>query len=146
MKIFELRRTSVDYFQRLFPNMPRFIVQDFIYKNFKDDPRGVVELSDDIKNATWKQETLVITLDVFDPETQKRIVQRKGGSANPLQGPNDAERHATQNALLSSGPSQEPIIVLHTPQGYELIEGWHRTIQSLEKWPKGYKQSSWVGY
>ena len=86
-------------------------------------------------------------MNIFNVYFQKRrLQQRKGGSANPYQVPKDTERHTTQQQLIAQGPSREPIIVMQTPQGYELVEGWHRTIQSLAKWPRGYKQVAWIGY
>lgn len=134
MKLNELRNATLEYFQRLFPNMPKYVVTDFIYKNYKNIISNVnyqTELQtivNEYKDYKWKRGVLNITLDIFDSETQKRITQRKGGTANPYQVPKDEERHTTQQQLLQQGPSNEPIIVFHTHQGYELIEGWHRTI------------------
>ena len=48
--------------------------------------------------------------------------------------------------MVQSGPSKEPIILINNGNQYELLEGWHRTIQSLEMWPEGYEQIAWIGY
>ena len=146
MKLFELRGSALDYFQQMFPNMPRYVVQDFVYKNYRNNPEEAKHLLDEFGDMRWKQEAINVSIDAFDPETRRRIEARAGGTVNPFQVPKDEERHATQQKLLAAGPSQEPIIVVETPRGYELIEGWHRTIQSLQMWPEGYKQNAWVGY
>ena len=97
-------------------------------------------------NIHWKLQNIKITFDAFDPESQRRMKERDMGSSNPYQVPNDAERHATQQAMIAKqGVSKEPIIVVKTPQGYELIEGWHRTIQHLKAFPEGYVGPAWVG-
>jgi len=44
------------------------------------------------------------------------------------------------------GVNPEPIIVAKLSNGYDLIEGWHRTIQHLQAYPEGYTASAWVGY
>jgi hypothetical protein len=95
----------------------------------------------------WRLETFDITLDIFTPKTQELIRKREGGSKNPLGVPRDTERHAAQAAMIQQkGVSKEPIIVFKTPQGYDLVEGWHRTIQNLQAYPTGYRGPAWVGY
>jgi hypothetical protein len=75
------------------------------------------------------------------------ILSREGGSSNPFQVPRDAERHAHQLKMIQQkGVSEEPIIVAKLSNGYDLIEGWHRTIQHLKEFPQGYTAPAWVGY
>ena len=142
----EKRSQSVmQYLSGLFPNMPKYVLQDLVYKNYKNDLKGAKEMVPNFGNLQWSKETLTITTDIFDEFTRKKLAARKGGSANPDQVRNDAERHDTQQKLIQTGPSKEPIILRASTDGYELIEGWHRTIQSLQQWPDGYKQVAWVG-
>ena len=151
--ITELRNKLQDYLQQQFPNWPAYVVNDWLYKNAKGITNSA-ELADwmqgikkDYPVSQWRLETLPITLDIFTPETQQRIKLRAGGSANPYGVPKDAERHATQQAMIQTqGVSKEPIIVFKTAQGYDLAEGWHRTIQHLQAFPQGYKGPAWVGY
>jgi len=145
MKLMELRDVALQYFSRQMPNVPKYIVQDFIYKNYKNNPKEATEAITWANQFQWKQRMLNITLDVWDQDTNKRLQEREGGSKNPYKVPNDEERHATQQQLLSQGPSKEPIIVTLQSGKYELVEGWHRTIQSMAAWPNGYKQTAWVG-
>ncbi len=59
--------------------------------------------------------------------------------------PKDVERHATQKELLAKkGTAPEPVIIAKTREGYDLIEGWHRVIQELIKFPEGYERKAWT--
>ena len=145
MRLTELRDTTLQYFQQQMPNVPGYVIQDFIYKNYKDNPKEANEAITWANQFQWKQQMLNVTMAGWDLETQRRIKERAGGSKNPFSIPNDEERHAKQQQLLSQGPSKEPIIAAVKDGKYELIEGWHRTIQSMATWPNGYKQTAWVG-
>jgi hypothetical protein len=46
--------------------------------------------------------------------------------------------------IQQKGVSAEPIIVAKLSNGYDLIEGWHRTIQHLKAFPQGYTGPAWV--
>jgi hypothetical protein len=64
-----------------------------------------------------------------------------------MQVPKDAERHAQQLKMIQQqGVRTEPIIVAKLNNGYDLIEGWHRTIQHLQQYPEGYTGPAWVAY
>jgi len=79
--------------------------------------------------------------------TKQRLIGRAGGSSDLGLGiPKDKERHATQAALANQqgGVRKEPVILIKTPQGYELLEGWHRTIQHFAKYPDGYVGPAYV--
>jgi hypothetical protein len=148
----ELRQRLDQYLKQQFPDWPEYVVRDFLYKTVKDMPPTEMEeyidfTKKDLPIKQWKLENLKITQDIFDTETQKRLNQRQGGSANPFQVPKDAERHATQAAMIQkTGISKEPIIVIKRGNEYELLEGWHRTIQHLKAYPEGYTGPAWVGY
>jgi len=146
-------RSGLDrYVQQMFPTWPDYVIRDFVYKNIKgmSSQSDIQEWLDMVKRdygqLKWSLQQLPITLDIFDPQSRQRIQARKGGSANPMQVPNDAQRHAQQQQMIKQqGVSKEPIIVVKTAQGYELLEGWHRTIQHLQAYPNGYKGPAWVG-
>ena len=149
----ELRSSLDQYLKQQFPTWPDYVVRDLMYKNIKSftNQAEIQEWIDGIKKdypvRQWRLETLDITLDIFDVKTQQQIKARAGGSQNPYGVPNDAERHATQQAMIQKqGISKEPIIVFKKTDGLELIEGWHRTIQHFKAYPQGYKGPAWVGY
>ena len=129
---------------------PKYVVEDMLYTIFKDDPEPfgawVIQFIEDYPNREWKLIELDITEDIFDDETRSQLETREGGKSNPNKVSRDEKRHEIQAKLLKEkGISTEPIIVVeHTDGKYELIEGWHRTIQSLIEFPDGYKQNTWV--
>lgn len=148
----EARAGLLQYLKQLYPTWPDYVVKDFLYQQAKtitDDAQLQEWLSitkRDFGNVTWKLQNIPITMNVFNPDTQRRMKERNMGSSNPYQVPRDAERHAQQLQMLQQkGISKEPIIVLQTPNGYDLIEGWHRTIQHLQLYPKGYTAPAYVG-
>jgi hypothetical protein len=87
------------------------------------------------------------TLDMFDPKSKQKLIGRAGGSSDLGMGiPRDKERHATQAALAQQqgGVRKEPVLLLKTATGYELLEGWHRTIQHFHMYPDGYTGPAYV--
>ena len=149
----EYRNALYDFVKSKFPGWPEYVLRDFLYAQAKGI-RDQQELKDflernqkDFGQVKWRLEKLPITLDIFTVKTQRMIRQREGGSSNPFQVPRDAERHALQQRMIQQkGVSPEPIIVAKLSNGYDLIEGWHRTIQHLQAYPEGYTASAWVGY
>ena len=92
----ETREATMQYFLKRYPNVPEYVVQDFMYKNYKDDPRGMDdEFGIWLNDLKWTKERLFITLDFFDEETQKLLKPRLGGKTLQFV-PDDAERHGTQ--------------------------------------------------
>jgi hypothetical protein len=132
---------------------PDYVVKDWLYgkipdeANLEDKKYMITKVLKDYPVKQWRLERLPITLDIFTPATQQQINKREGGSKNPFQVPRDTERHATQASIIQKqGVSGEPVIVLKKPDGYDLVEGWHRTIQNLQAHPEGYVGPAWVGY
>jgi len=151
--ILETRNKMLAFVKQQFPTWPDYVLKDFLYQQAKGI-RNQEELDDFLKRnrndfgkVQWRLEKLPITMDIFTPKTQRMILSREGGSSNPFQVPRDAERHAQQLKIIQQkGVSEEPIIVAKLNNGYDLIEGWHRTIQHLQVYPKGYTAPAWVGY
>ena len=151
----EYRDQLWTWVQSKFPRTqwPEYVQRDFLYakvkgnKNQKDLEDFLDEIQRDFGRVRWQLEKLPITLDIFTPKTQQMILSREGGSSNPYQVPKDAERHSLQQKMIQQkGVSEEPIIVAKLSNGYDLIEGWHRTIQHLKEFPQGYTAPAWVGY
>jgi GNAT superfamily N-acetyltransferase len=149
----EARNSLFAFVKQHFPSWPDYVLKDFLYQQAKGI-RNQEELDDFIKRnrndfgkVQWRLEKLPITMNIFTPKTQRMLVSREGGSANPYQVPRDAERHSQQLKMIQQkGVSEEPIIVAKLNNGYDLIEGWHRTIQHLQVYSKGYTAPAWVGY
>lgn len=151
--ITESRGSLFAWLKQQFSTWPDYVLKDFLYQQAKGI-RDQAELEDFLKRnkqdfgqVKWRLEKLPITLDIFTPKTQRMIKSREGGSSNPFQVPRDAERHAQQLKMIQQqGVRTEPIIVAKLDNGYDLIEGWHRTIQHLKAFPEGYNGPAWVGY
>ena len=147
----ESRNSLFAFVKQQFPTWPDYVLKDFLYQQAKGI-RDQAELDDFLKrnkqdfgNCKWTLTKIPITLDIFTPKTQRMIQSREGGSSNPFQVPRDAERHAQQSQMIQQkGVSAEPIIVAKLSNGYDLIEGWHRTIQHLKAFPQGYTGPAWV--
>ena len=151
--ITETRDSLFTWLKQQFPTWPDYIVKDFLYQQAKTiDNREQMDdwlqmTKNDFDEVKWKLEKLPITLDIFTPKTQRMIQSREGGSSNPFKVRKDAERHAQQLKMIQQqGVRTEPIIVAKLDNGYDLIEGWHRTIQHLKAYPEGYTGPAWVGY
>lgn len=149
--ILEARNSLFAFVKQHFPSWPDYVLKDFLYAQAKGI-RDQAELDDFLKrnkqdfgNCKWTLTKLPITFDIFTPKTQRMLASREGGSSNPFQVPRDAERHAQQSQMIQQkGVSAEPIIVAKLSNGYDLIEGWHRTIQHLKAFPQGYTGPAWV--
>ena len=147
----EARNSLFAFVKQHFPSWPDYVLKDFLYAQAKGI-RDQAELDDFLKrnkqdfgNCKWTLTKLPITFDIFTPKTQRMLASREGGSSNPFQVPKDAERHARQSQMIQQkGVSAEPIIVAKLSNGYDLIEGWHRTIQQLKAFPQGYTGPAWV--
>lgn len=156
-ELFEIRERIFQYIKDLVPTWPDYVVRDLLYANYGRSSQDPQAISHDIEamfqdvgispQTVWKLvPNMKFTMDMWEPITLSRLEARAGGKANPLQVPRDAERHATQAALAKQqgGIRKEPVILLKTSDGYELLEGWHRTIQHFAQHPNGYAGPAYV--
>jgi GNAT superfamily N-acetyltransferase len=151
-QITELRDRMYQYIKSIVPNWPDYVVQDWLYKGSKTDTKdGIIEKISGAglaPNSKWQLvPNMKFTMDMFDPITKQRLMGRAGGTSDLGMGiPKDKERHATQAALAQQqgGVRKEPVLLIKTAKGYELLEGWHRTIQHFVKYPNGYTGPAYV--
>jgi hypothetical protein len=146
MRIKELteRRTgAMQHLKQMFPRTPDYVIQDFIYKNYKDNLKNIEpEIVEWLNELTWTKKVIVVKLDMFDEWTQQRLKQLIGDEGEQTADP----RYQTQqNLVKKTGVSKEPIIVTVEDGAYELQEGWHRTVAALKAYPEGYKQIAYIG-
>lgn len=158
------------YIKSLLPTWPDYVLKDWIYGVARGDHQAGVYFKPDADFGRWgfNRETVFkmiadaglspdtkwqlipnmkFTMDMFEPNSKRKLIGRAGGSSDMGMGvPKDAERHATQAALAQQqgGIRKEPVILIKTPQGYELLEGWHRTIQHFARYPDGYVGPAYV--
>jgi hypothetical protein len=96
----------------------------------------------------WSLEVLNLSLLDFNPDTQRRILERQFGDVEFAGTDRDLERMALQREVARKVKpgDNEPIIVCETMDGWELVEGWHRTMARLPR--DGTSQvllRAWVG-
>jgi len=154
--ITEYRRGIVDHLYRLLPKWPPYVIKDWLYQSFsrtdftsKSDIDGTVDemLGYFGLDATtqWNLVKFNFKFGIWEPQTEEKLRERIGGPAVDYV-PNDEQRHQTQARLAAQqgGIRSEPVIIIETPQGYDLVEGWHRTIQHFKMYPDGYVGPAWV--
>jgi hypothetical protein len=158
-QINEYRDRLLQYVKSLLPTWPEYVLKDWLVPNkgdFSNLPADALKNSvmEKVKNAglttnsKWQLvPNMKFTMDMFEPMTTQRLTGRAGGHSDMgLDVPKDKERHATQAALAQQqgGVRKEPVLLIKTSKGYELLEGWHRTIQHFAKYPNGYTGPAYV--
>ena len=155
----EYRDRLLQYVKNLLPTWPEYVLKDWLVPNkgdFSNLPdtelkNGIMEKLKGAgltSNSKWQLvPDMKFTMDMFDPKTKQLLAGRAGGTSDLGMGiPKDKERHATQAALAQQqgGVRKEPVLLIKTAKGYELLEGWHRTIQHFVKYPDGYTGPAYV--
>ena len=158
-QISEYRDRLLQYVKSLLPNYPEYVLKDWLVPNkgnFSNLPdtelkNGIMEKLKGAgltPNTKWQLiPNMQFTMDMFEPMSKQRLIGRAGGNNDMgLDVPRDKERHATQAALAQQqgGVRKEPVLLVKTTNGYELLEGWHRTIQHFAKYPEGYTGPAYV--
>ena len=144
----EIRKAFMNYWKKKLPNTPEYVVNDWFYKNNKNETqKNIDELINKYKDVKWElKKDFPMSLNILSDETIKRLEERWGGEKKKdLDG--DEERHDIQaNLIKIDGTPTEPIIMLDLNGKYELVEGWHRTIQLFKLSPKGFEYPNvWIG-
>lgn len=143
-----------------FINVPCYVFKEFFYVHkgfFKETfkellDKGVSNL--DIDNVflewsdvSWNKEIIEVTINDFTQDTQLELNNRGLGSVHLDTVPEDYKRTLIQRELADKviSGSNEPVILLETKQGYNLLEGWHRTMSYLRKSNDKILINAWVG-
>lgn len=150
--ITEIRNSMYQYIKSIVPTWPDYVVQDWLYKGNKTATKNdIIEMiagSGLTPDSKWQLvPDMKFTIDMFEPNSKRKLIGRAGGSSDLGMGiPKDKERHATQAALAQQqgGVRKEPVLLIKMPNGYELLEGWHRTIQHFAQYPQGYTGPAYV--
>ena len=153
----ESRTRMYQYIKSIVPTWPEYIVKDWLYQGFgrynDENPKRklltMINREGLNRNTQWQfVPNMKFTLDnMWTSHTLRKLQGRAGGLSDMgMDVPRDAERHATQAQLAQKqgGVRSEPVILIKRPDGYELLEGWHRTIQHFHKFPDGYTGPAYV--
>lgn len=154
----ETREGAWKWLKSKLPDWPDYVLRDWIYNLVKGD----FEKGQDPTFELWKMfqaenmsadtqwvyvPNQKFTMDMWNDWTVDRLTKRAGGKSHPDIGvTRDQERHAMQKQIMTQqgGVRTEPVIMKETKNGYELIEGWHRTIQHFAAHPTGYTAPAWI--
>jgi hypothetical protein len=100
-----------------------------------------------LARQTWSLEVVEIGLDDFEPTTRSRILERQFGDVPFAYVSRDAERTRLQRELVigEEPGTNEPVILMSQVDGYELLEGWHRTMVRLPRDGGRTRLRAWVG-
>ena len=153
----ESRNRMYQYIKSIVPTWPEYIVKDWLYQGFgrynDENPKRklltMINREGLNRNTQWQfVPNMKFTMDnMWTSHTLRKLQGRAGGLSDMgMDVPRDAERHATQARLAQQqgGVRSEPVILIKRPDGYELLEGWHRTIQHFHKFPDGYTGPAYV--
>lgn len=149
----------VRYMRSKLPNFPKYVLNDWIKEltankeEFDQLLNEFAERYGPMEKIQWTNEPQILhfNIDMFDDDTKQKIELRQNGEANPYRLPKDKERHVIQAALIKGKNPlkdvvvREPVIVFRHGKKYELIEGWHRTVQALKHYSNGYKGYAYIG-
>lgn len=168
--VFETRNKDIYALMRpFFSDTPEYVFKQLFYTNdgfFKTEFTKLVnkDASDekietifsDWTDIEWKKEVINVNFNDFTKSTKKLMKKRKMGDLNLEIVPNDKKRNIFHKDLAETTyGDNEPVIMIKSSDGYELLEGWHRTMSILslgsddsenyEDWDK-VKLNAWIGY
>lgn len=123
-------------------DIPEYILGDYIRQTFlKGKPdqsfEEIQQHLDWLGSITnWKLDScLEISFQDLSPDTQRMMKEREFGNINPYDIPDDETRMDYQKQILVGDCNNEPVFFISTPEGYELQEGWHRTMTLFSRLP-----------
>lgn len=133
-----------------YTNVPQYVLRDI----FRGDDDPIFAKFNRLK---WKKQVLDVNPGDFCQNTLGKFKVRGFGERVPdnMYVHNDKERTVAQQKIAAARPagSNEPVIIVQRVDGYDLWEGWHRTMVLLktgdngdqpEKWDR-VKINAWVG-
>jgi hypothetical protein len=139
---FEAREGLLNYLRSRLSDVPSYVLYDLYYRSVKNMNRvELEEFLQDHGNIKWNlvKDFRIDPKTTFDDDTLRVLSIRDGGKSNPYDVPKDLERHVgAMERIESKGMPTEPIILIKSGDKYELVEGWHRTMQLLTLYPDGY--------
>ena len=144
-----------------FDKTPEYVFKELYYthngffNNQNADDEEIEDTFSEWIDLKWKKQIIEVNFNDFNEKTQIFMKDRKMGMLDLTDIPNDKERNNLHRDLATNDGKNEPVIITKTSEGYELLEGWHRTMSILslgsdgtdnyEYWDK-VKLNAWVGY
>lgn len=123
-----------------YENIPQYVLRDIFRGD--DDP-----IFAKFNRLTWKKQVLEVNPSDFAPHTREKFNARAFGERLPdnLYVYRDKERTQVQQQLAAtrSAGTNEPVIIVKRVDGYDLWEGWHRTMVLLKAGDNGKRPEEW---
>jgi len=146
----ELRESLMTYLKSKLPHVPPYVLKDFMYPTLKTASKEQIgEFIQEYGSFKWELEKdFKVHPEILTDFTNKQLIKRAGGTKNPNQVPNDELRHQNQKELIAKkGLPTQPLIFVYENGKYDLLEGWHRTIQLFNLYPDGFEYPNvYIGY
>jgi hypothetical protein len=158
-----------DVMREFFSETPEYVFNELYFTDngfFKEEFAKMIEDEEDDEDIIltfeewidlkWKRKTIQVNISDFSITTQEKMKLRGMGSIALRDVPRDNERNSIQKDIAKNTQSgkNEPVILIEGKKGYELLEGWHRTMAILnlgsddtskyEDWDK-VKLNAWIG-
>ena len=126
------------------PDWPRYITNDWFVNDSEEEILRKIKLYNLTPDTSWQlYDQFHFTPGMWTPEYQEAHVQRIKDSAGSKsdQARLESQRRAVQ---FHGGVNPQPVILSWRGIGYELIQGWHRTVTHFSFNPNGYVGPAWI--
>lgn len=126
------------------PNWPRYVTNDWFVNDTEEEILDKIKKFQLTPDTNWTfLDRLHFTKNMWTLEYQQLYTQRITNSAesSDCQHRLEAQRRSLQ---FHNGVNPEPVILSWKGIGYELVEGWHRTVTHFSVYPEGYYGPAWI--
>lgn len=149
----EYRKGLMRQIRQNMPGWPEYVIRDMIYRkiaNSEDLKRHegwYLEKAKEISKWDFEQ-GMMLNMSMMSPATKSMMRDREFGDKNIWHIDKDEERMINAYDIVKQKGMENlpPIIMIKTPQGYDLWEGWHRTMAAFKLHPGGFKVNAYIGY
>lgn len=150
----EYRKGPLRAIRQMAPHYPDYVIKDMLYKKIRNSDDLLTQrrwIEDQAKKIDhWEFERgMFLNLNMLSPHTKDAIKNtRQFGDKNPWGIDKDEERMINAYDIVKQKGMENlpPIILVKTSMGYDLWEGWHRTMAALKLSPGGVKVNAYIGY
>ncbi len=149
----EYRKGPMRTVRKALPGWPEYVLKDMIYRklaNSEDLKSHIGWLKDKVKEIDhWEFERgMMLNMSMMSPATKSSMRSREFGDKNIWNIDKDEERmiNAYDIVKQKSMENLPPIIMVKTAAGYDLWEGWHRTMAAFKLYPGGFRVNAYIGY
>jgi hypothetical protein len=152
--ITEYRKGPMRAIKQMAPHYPDYVIRDMLYRKIQNSndlisQKGYIEEKAKQIDHWEFERNMFLNFSMLSPATKDAIKNtRQFGDKNPWKIDKDEERMINAYDIVQQKGMENlpPIILVKTPRGYDLWEGWHRTMAALKLSPGGIKVNAYIGY